>query len=51
MIPGTPKAYSEPEKARTVFRKYKKCTEVYREMYKKGKSLVQLAVITGLSAG
>lgn len=48
---GCWKAYSEPEKAMTVFGKYKKCTEVYREMYKKGKSLAQLAVITCLSAG
>ena len=29
---GCWKAYSEPEKARTVFGKYKKCTEVYRDI-------------------
>ncbi len=44
---GCWKAYSEPEKANDTFRKYQKCTELYREMNNKGKSLVQLAVTDG----
>lgn len=39
---GCWKAYSEPEKARVAFEKFKKCTEVYCDMYKKGISLAQL---------
>ncbi len=45
------KAYSEPDKARNIFEKYKKCTESYRKMNKMGKSLEQLAVITVGCAG
>lgn len=44
---GCWKAYSEPEKARKTFARYRKCTEAFREMNKNGKSLSQLAVITG----
>ena len=44
---GCWKAYSEPEKAVKIFRKYKQCTEIYREMNKNGKTLAQLAVYTG----
>ena len=43
---GCWKAYSEPEKANNTFKRFRKCTEAYREMNKKGKSLAQLAVIT-----
>ncbi|MBR1470440.1 MAG: DUF3793 family protein [Lachnospiraceae bacterium] len=43
---GCWKAYSEPEKAEKVFRKYTKCTQRYRELNKKGKSLAELAVNT-----
>ncbi len=44
---GCWKAYSEPEKARKAFNRYRKCTEVYHEMNKRGKTLAQLAVMTG----
>lgn len=40
------KVYSEPEKAEKMFVRFKKCTESYLEMNKKGKSLAQLAVMT-----
>ncbi|MCR4892030.1 MAG: DUF3793 family protein [Lachnospiraceae bacterium] len=40
------KAYSEPEKAQKTFSKFRKCTEKYREMIRKGKSLEQLTVMT-----
>ena len=43
---GCWKAYSEPEKAMDTFRRYRECTNVYREMKKNGKSLAQLAVKT-----
>ncbi|MBR4183015.1 MAG: DUF3793 family protein [Lachnospiraceae bacterium] len=43
---GCWKAYSEPEKAKRIFNRFSRCTEIYREMNKKGKSLAQLAVIT-----
>ena len=41
------KAYSEPEKAKKTFRRFKRCTETYLKMNKNGKSLAQLAVMTG----
>ena len=41
------KAYSEPEKAKYTFMRFRKCTEIYGEMNKRGKSLAQLAVVTG----
>ncbi len=44
---GCWKAYSEPEKAQKTFVRYRECTEAYRKMNKDGKSLAQLAVITG----
>ena len=44
---GCWKAYSEPEKAKNTFIRFRKCTENYREMNKRGKSLAQLAVVTG----
>ena len=44
---GCWKAYSEPERAKKLFRRFRKCTEVYQEMNKKGKTLIQLAVMTG----
>ena len=43
---GCWKAYSEPEKAQKMFARFKKCTEVYHKMNKRGKSLAQLAVGT-----
>ncbi|MCR5094819.1 MAG: DUF3793 family protein [Lachnospiraceae bacterium] len=43
---GCWKAFSKPEKAKRIFLKYKLCTEIYRELKKKGKSLTQLAVMT-----
>ena len=48
---GCWKAYSEPDKAKMIFEKYKRCTESYIEMNKKGRSLAQLAVITAGCAG
>ncbi len=44
---GCWKAYSEPEKARKTFARYRKCTEVYHMLNRSGKSLSQLAVMTG----
>lgn len=44
---GCWKAYSDPEKAKKTFNSFKKCTKKYHEMNKKGKTLQQLAVITG----
>ncbi len=44
---GCWKAYSDEEKAMNMFMRFKKCTEAYHEMNKKGKSLHQLAVMTG----
>jgi hypothetical protein len=40
------KAYSDPEKAQKTFYRFKRCTEIYRAMNKKGRSLMQLTVIT-----
>ncbi|MCR5702741.1 MAG: DUF3793 family protein [Lachnospiraceae bacterium] len=40
------KAYSNPEKAQKKFVRFRKCTEAYHEMNKRGKSLAQLAVYT-----
>ena len=37
------KAYSEPEKAESTFKRFRKCTEMYHEMNKNGKSLAKLA--------
>ena len=44
---GCWKAFSKPEKAEKTFRRFNMCTRAYREMIKNGKSLKQLAVITG----
>ena len=44
---GCWKVYSEPEKAKKLFKRFKKCTEAYHEMNRNGKSLAQLAVMTG----
>ena len=41
---GCWKAYSDPEKAKRTFKMYKKCTEIYRDLNRKGRSLVQLTV-------
>ena len=44
---GCWKAYSDPEKARITFEKFKMSTKTYHELNKRGKSLAQLAVRTG----
>ncbi|HAZ91442.1 MAG TPA: DUF3793 domain-containing protein [Eubacterium sp.] len=41
------KVYSDMDSALRTFDRYRRCTEVYREAYKKGRSIVQLAVKTG----
>lgn len=41
---GCWKAYGNQEEAEAVFAKYKKCTDIYREAYKNGRSLERLAV-------
>ena len=41
---GCWKVYSDKDKAEQTFRKYKKCTEKYKEAYKNGQTLSQLAV-------
>lgn len=41
---GCWKAYSNPDAARKTFSRYKKCTDVYQNLNKKGKSLLQLTV-------
>lgn len=43
---GCWKAYSNPEEAKEKFVRFKKCTEVYRDLNRQGKSLAQLAVVT-----
>ncbi len=43
---GCWKVYSEPEKAKRIFSRYNRCTEIYRHMNKMGKTLAQLAVST-----
>ena len=43
---GCWKAYSNPEEAERIFEKYRKCTRVYRQEMKKGRSLESLAVDT-----
>ncbi len=46
------KAFSDPEKARITFSKFRRCTEAYLKLYKNGKPLDQLAVsITRPMAG
>jgi len=44
---GCWKVYSDEEGAKRAFRKYRKCTEVYRELSKKGSPIEMLAVRTG----
>ncbi len=41
---GLWKAYGDEEKARSLFAKYKKCTEIYCELWQSGLKLEQLAV-------
>lgn len=43
---GCWKVYSEPEKAEKIFKKYARCTQIYRDLNKRGKSLEQLTVNT-----
>lgn len=43
---GCWKVYSEPEAARKTFSRFQRCTQVYHDMSKKGKTLAQLAVNT-----
>lgn len=42
---GCWKSYGDPEQARKIFEKYKKCTEYYRTEKSKGRSLEQLIVV------
>lgn len=42
---GCWKAYSNPDKARKTFSRYKKCTDVYQRLNKDGKTLSQLTVM------
>ncbi len=44
---GCWKAYSDAEKAKRLFKRYNDCTNAYFELNKKGKSLEELAVMTG----
>ena len=44
---GCFKAYSNPEKAKRLFKRYDDCTKAYCELNKKGKTLEELAVLTG----
>jgi hypothetical protein len=46
---GCWKAYGNEEEAKRTFRKYRKCTEVYRREFSKGRSLLQLTVRTDRS--
>jgi hypothetical protein len=41
------RVYSEPEKAKEIFDRFRNCTKTYKLMNKNGKSLAQLAVMTG----
>ncbi len=41
---GCWKVYSDKEKAEQTFKKYRKCTEVFRNLYQKGRTLEQLTV-------
>ncbi|MCR5775395.1 MAG: DUF3793 family protein [Lachnospiraceae bacterium] len=41
---GCWKAYSDPEKAEKTFIRFRKCTEAYHRLNKKGKTLAQLTV-------
>jgi len=44
---GCWKAYSDPEKAKRLFKRYNDCTNIYTDLNKKGKSLKELTVMTG----
>ena len=41
---GCWKAFSKPEKAKKIFKRFNMCTRAYKEMSRKGKSLQQLTV-------
>ena len=41
---GLWKVYGDEEKARSLFAKYKKCTEIYCALWQSGSKLEQLAV-------
>ena len=43
---GCWKAYSNGDAAKNTFLKFKKCTEIYRKLNRKGRSLAQLTVVT-----
>ena len=45
---GCFKAYSNPEKAKRLFKRYDDCTKAYCELNKKGKTLEELAVLQTL---
>ncbi len=46
MCTGSWKAYSNPEEARKTFSRYSKCRDVYKRLYKNGRTLDQLTVNT-----
>ncbi|MCR4787064.1 MAG: DUF3793 family protein [Lachnospiraceae bacterium] len=46
---GCWKVYSEPERAKNTFKRFRTCTEAYHQMNKNGKTLAQLAVMTKVS--
>ena len=46
---GCWKVYSNKKKAENTFMKYKRCTEIYRALSQKGRSLAQLTVVTDSS--
>lgn len=48
---GCWKAYGNEEEARKTFRKFRKCTDIYRRELSRGSSLQQLAVRTDLRGG
>ena len=48
---GCWKAYGNEEEAQRTFRKYRKCTDVYRREFSKGRSLLQLTVRTDRLCG
>lgn len=38
------KVYENPQEAQRCFEQFRKCTEIYKEMYQRGRSIIQLAV-------
>ena len=48
---GCWKVYSDKEKAERTFDRYRKCTDIYRKMFRRGRTLDELAVDTKGSKG